>query len=172
MKNYLVFLLVLFPILGYGQNFISGNVTDQQGKPVPNASVFLSNTSLGTKADGNGYFQLNIPSGKYDLVVSCVGFQTHTQTIQSGLITETLTIRLQLKTSQLENLTIEPFEKNGWDKWGVFFTENFIGTSSNALDCRILNKEAIKFRHSKKYNQLVAIATEPLIIENKALGYT
>ncbi len=49
--------------------------------------------------------------------------------------------------------------------------ENFIGTSAFAEDCKLLNKEGIKFRFSKKNNILQAFADERLVIENKALGY-
>jgi hypothetical protein len=49
--------------------------------------------------------------------------------------------------------------------------ENFIGTTSNAGDCKILNKEAVRFRRSRKTNTLTATALEPLVIENRALGY-
>lgn len=34
-----------------------------------------------------------------------------------------------------------------------------------------LNKDAIKFKYSIKKDQLKAFATEPIIIENKSLGY-
>jgi hypothetical protein len=66
---------------------------------------------------------------------------------------------------------IAPFEKEGWEKWGAFFIENFIGTSALARDCKLLNPSAVKFRHNKKTGELTAHAFEPLIIQNKALGY-
>ena len=49
--------------------------------------------------------------------------------------------------------------------------ENFIGTSAFSRDCKLLNKEVIKFRFSKKNNTLKAIANDRLVIENRALGY-
>jgi len=64
------------------------------------------------------------------------------------------------------------YEKDGWNKWGKFFLENFIGTSQWAADCSIKNYKVIKFRNNRKANKLTAIATDQLIIENKALGYT
>src|SRR5205085_2266189 len=65
----------------------------------------------------------------------------------------------------------EPFEKDGWQKWGKFFTENFIGTSAFAQGCTIKNYKTLRFRLSKAKNTLTVIAAEPLQIENKALGY-
>jgi hypothetical protein len=82
-----------------------------------------------------------------------------------------LEVFLTPKIVELQEVIVAPYEKNGWERWGKFFIDNFIGTSSNALDCRFLNKETIKFRHNKKLNTLQAFADEPLQIENKALGY-
>ncbi|MDB5230277.1 MAG: carboxypeptidase-like regulatory protein, partial [Chitinophagaceae bacterium] len=56
-------------------------------------------------------------------------------------------------------------------RWGKFFTENFIGRSGLADGCRILNKEVLRFRNSKTTHQLTVTAAEPLLIENKVLGY-
>jgi hypothetical protein len=51
------------------------------------------------------------------------------------------------------------------------FMDNFIGTSEFAEDCRLVNKEVLRLRLSKKTNTLKASAAEQLIIENNALGY-
>ena len=154
------------------QKLVNGVVRDEKNNPVPGASVFLSNTSIGTRADDAGHFRLYIPDGKFDLIVSSVGFETWNRTIVAAEITGDLTIRLQIKAEEMETVVIEPYEKDGWAKWGKFFTDNFIGLSDNARNCNILNTEVIRFRQSKKTRQLTAHASAPLIIENKALGYT
>jgi hypothetical protein len=51
------------------------------------------------------------------------------------------------------------------------FKELFIGTSSYSKQCDLKNPEALKFRFSKTNNTLTVVAREPLVIENKALGY-
>jgi hypothetical protein len=75
------------------------------------------------------------------------------------------------KSPELETIIVKPSEKNGWEKWGKWFTGNFIGTSEYGQDCCIKNPEVLRLRNYKKANSLTAIATAPLIIENKALGY-
>ena len=143
----------------------------EKGKPIPFASVFLSNTSIGTKADDVGHFELSIPSGRFDLVVSSIGYETHSQTIQSADVNQLLTIKLKLREEKMEDVVVEPFEKDGWTRWGNFFLENFVGNSDYASQCVIKNTKLIKFRNSKKDHQLTAYAFEPLEIENRALGY-
>ena len=62
--------------------------------------------------------------------------------------------------------------KNGWEKYGQFFLDNFIGTSALAKDCKLKNPGTIRFRYNKKENILKAFADEPILLENRALGYT
>jgi len=61
--------------------------------------------------------------------------------------------------------------KDGWDKYGKFFLENFIGSTPNALQCTLQNPEAVHFYYYKKSEKLKILATEPIVISNLALGY-
>ncbi len=172
MKVIVAILCLFINSLGYAQQTLKGAIKDKEtGQPVAGASVFLNNTSVGTISNGAGEFSLVVPSGKFDLVVSSIGYQTFTTTLLSQG-TPFLNVLLEPKAKELETVIIEPVEKNGWEKWGRFFTESFIGTSAWAQQCTIKNYEVIKFRHSKKESELTAFAAEPLLIENKALGFT
>ena len=46
------------------------------GEPIPGATVFVKNKLLGTSADFDGYYELNVPSGKLNIMVSAVGFSS------------------------------------------------------------------------------------------------
>ncbi len=141
-------------------------------KPVIAASVFLSNTSFGTTTDENGYFKLPVSYiGKFDLVISSIGFETFVQTINVTNNNQVLSIVLKPQVKDLGNVILAPVERNGWEKWGKFFTENFIGTTPFGKMSAIKNADVLTFRHSKKEKKLWAYADEPLVIENKALGY-
>jgi hypothetical protein len=172
MQRTILFFLLVFSLPAFAQHLIKGVVLDEKQAPVQRASIFLSNTSVGTRTDDHGEFELSIPDGRFDLIVSCIGYETWNKTIVTSEVTASFTIRLKTKAAELETIVIEPYEKDGWEKWGRFFLENFIGTSAYASDCRIKNQDVIRFRFSKKENELKAYAAEPLIIENKALGYT
>jgi len=52
---------------------ITGRVTDQQGQPVPFATVKIKGSKAGTAADADGYFQMKVPASA-TLVVSGTGF--------------------------------------------------------------------------------------------------
>jgi hypothetical protein len=169
---YIAWLLILC-LDANSQKLLKGVVVDEEkNKPIPDASVFLNTTSFGTVTNKQGSFELVIPAGKYELIVSSIGYDTYNQTINTDNVPDFITIKLKTKSQLMETVVVEPYEKDGWEKWGKFFLESFIGTSANSLNCTIKNKDVIHFRNSKKTNELVAVADEPLIIENKALGYT
>lgn len=167
-------LLLLLGVTGIAQNAsITGTVTDAGSKrKIAGANIFISNTSKGTVSDANGAFALyDIPAGKYELVVSNTGYETIVFPFNSNDLPKKLDVQMQIKVKQWETVSVTPFEKNGWEKWGRLFTDAFLGQSANAADCRILNKEAIRFRYNKKEGYLEAVADTLLLIENKALGY-
>jgi hypothetical protein len=142
------------------------------GQPLAGSSVFITNTSHGTTSDKNGYFELNdVPAGKHELIISSVGYQTNVYSFSSEQLPLQLRVEMEIKVQELENVTVEPFVEEGWDKWGQTFLENFIGLSANAAHCNIRNKKAIRFRFYKKSNKVRAFCDEPIIIENRALGY-
>jgi CarboxypepD_reg-like domain len=153
---------------------LSGTVTDSAtAKPMPGVSIFLNSTSIGTVTRADGTFTLNnIPRGKYQLVVSAVGYETFAIEVTGNHPNPALTIVLHSKATELEAFMVEPYLKDGWQRYGKFFIDNFIGTLENASSCKFKNKEVLRFHYYPKSKKLSVTATEPLIIENKALGYS
>lgn len=173
MKNILLVFLIMFSLTAFSQKMLKGIVIDSAlNKPIPRASIFLNNTSIGTRTDDEGKFQLWIPQGKYEMIVSSVGYETFNSMIVAIEQPDFIRIELNVKTEELENVVIETVEKDGWKKWGQAFTDNFIGNSSFSNQCKIINPEVINFRYTKTSKILTAKSIEPLIIENSALGYT
>ncbi|PKP09617.1 MAG: SusC/RagA family protein [Bacteroidetes bacterium HGW-Bacteroidetes-4] len=54
---------------------VKGKVVDENGEPLPGASVIQKGTSMGTISDANGSFQLSVPSDA-TLIVSFIGFKS------------------------------------------------------------------------------------------------
>ena len=151
---------------------LSGTVTDSAGgAPLAGVSVFLNNTSRGTATDAKGGFHLDIPGGTYQLVFSAIGYATVVMEVNGSHLPPLLHLLLHPRATELTAVTVEPYDKHGWSKWGRFFMENFIGTGENAADCRLKNHDVLRFYYSRRTNRLSVTATEPLQIENNALGY-
>ena len=68
-------------------------------------------------------------------------------------------------------ISASPEVKDGLAVYGNFFKQNFIGRTDNSYQVNILNPEALKFSFFKRRNVLKIRATDPLRIENRALGY-
>lgn len=151
---------------------LTGTVTDSlNGKPIAAVSVYLNNTSRGTVTKKDGSFQLNIPAGVYQLVFSAVSYSTVIIPVDGGNPSSPVSIRLRPAATELTAITVEPYEKRGWGKYGKFFRDNFIGAGANAASCQILNREVLRFHFYRRSHRLSVTATEPLQIENNALGY-
>ncbi|HYE55272.1 MAG TPA: carboxypeptidase-like regulatory domain-containing protein [Chitinophagaceae bacterium] len=170
-------LMLYFCVLcsvGFSQNSIRGKVVHEtSGEPIANASVFVNSSTRGTISKTDGSFELNnVPAGNHELIISSVGFITLVMPYTAADLPLNLEIRLKPKAAELATVIVEPDEKDGWNRFGKFFMDSFIGTTSNAKDCKLRNPEVLRFRYSKKNNMLRVIADEPLIIENRALGYS
>ena len=166
-------LFIVSNLFGQEKSIITGKVTNAQtGVSIANASVYIANTSQGSMTNTNGLFELkNIPSGNYELVISCIGYTTKSFSFSSDKLPMKIDAQLQTNATELAAVTVLAFEKNGWEKWGHTFLDNFIGTSSVARLVNITNFDVIRFRFSTKDNTLTASANETLLIENPALGY-
>lgn len=172
MPGRLLFLLLLLPLLTNAQITVKGRVISSvDKKPVANASVFLSDASVGAQTDATGAYTLyNVKNGQYDLVVTCVGFETYHKIMMmnAGIVTIP-EISLQPKVTVLKEVKIkyDP-NRNAHLKQ---FEQEFLGHSANARQCRILNPEIVDLDYDKKNDRITASTDDFLIIENKALGY-
>ncbi len=169
------FLCLLFfvPLTLLSQRTIQGRVVTASGKePVAGGSVFISNTSYGTVTSKDGYFEIaDIPPGKYDLIISSVGYETNVYSFSTDQLPLKLRVELEVKVRELQNVVVEPSVEEGWDKWGKVFLDNFVGQTPNARQCKIKNEGSIRFRFYRKSNRLVAYSDDQIVLENKALGY-
>lgn len=166
-------LLFFIPSTLLSQRTIQGKVVAASGKePIAGSSVFISNTSYGTVTARDGSFEIaDIPPGKYDLIISSVGYETNVYNFSTDQLPLKLRVELEVKVRELENVVVEPSVEEGWDKWGKVFLDNFVGQTPNAKECRIKNEASIRFRFYRKTNRLIAYSDDPIILENKALGY-
>ncbi|HVT86878.1 MAG TPA: carboxypeptidase-like regulatory domain-containing protein [Chitinophagaceae bacterium] len=171
---YSVFLLVFTccSIILHAQFSVSGKIIDSaSGDPLPGASVYCHNTTIGTASNKQGEFSLQMKAGGYDLIVTYTDYQTRLIRVSSD--TSNLIIPMVKQEKNMAEIVIRSSNEvtDGWEKYGSFFVEHFIGATPNAALCKIENPEVLKFYFYKKSNKLKVLADTPLIIENKALGY-
>ncbi len=82
-----IYILLLFPIIAFSQNSISGVVLEanehNQNIGLAGANVYWLNTEVGTVTDIDGNFTLSYKAEYKKLVISYVGFKTDTLTINT-----------------------------------------------------------------------------------------
>ncbi|WP_067032368.1 SusC/RagA family TonB-linked outer membrane protein [Allomuricauda sp. CP2A] len=96
---------ILFGTVLFAQNNItvSGTVTDDQGQPLPGASVILMGTTTGTQTDFDGNYSLdNIPDNG-TLSFSYIGFSTQEIPINGQT---TINVSLQEDTQALDEVVV------------------------------------------------------------------
>ena len=101
-------LIFTISMLSYSQQktTINGSITSE-GKPIPFANISVENSTLGTSADLEGNFVLEIEPGTYTLKIQAVGFKTELQTISTeNYKDQPLNIELQEDMLGLDDVVI------------------------------------------------------------------
>lgn len=154
---------------------VGGTIVDaKSGQPMPGASVFCQNTTIGTLSKADGSFTMRLANGGYDMIVSFTGYETQNIRINKDLKDkDSLVVQMKEEDKSMEQVVVAGSAEvpDGWEKYGQFFLDNFIGTTPYASQCTLENKEALKFYYYKKRNKLRVRAKDGLIITNNALGY-
>ena len=101
-----------FLLFGGLTGSIQGTITNEEtGAPVMFANVIIANTETGTATDEKGnYYLLNVPSGRYTLEFSCLGFQT--KKVENVLVEIDRTARVNVKL-QPTAIMMEPVVVTG-----------------------------------------------------------
>ena len=173
MKSYLsLFLFLLAAPAAFAQLTLTGKVTDAESKePLAGASVFAQNTTRGTITDKDGSFHLSLDKGGYELIISFTGYGSKTIRVSPDNLQ--LLVALSKADNSLSEVVITSSNEvpDGWEKYGKFFVAHFIGATPFADSCLLENPQALKFLYFKRTDRLKVLASEPLVISNRALGY-
>ena len=97
----LLLLLLTFPV--WGQFSISGTITDEKGKPVVAAEIYLKQLERLEMTDANGRFNFdNVPGGKYTIVVFAYEYEVLEKELTFD---KAFSIDIQLQKLKAEQLT-------------------------------------------------------------------
>src|SRR5688572_232486 len=171
-KPFLFLSAILLSVFSFAQFSITGKVVDAETKEgLHGASVFAQNTTKGTTTDKEGIFSLNLDKGGYELVISFTGYETQSINMQGA--SQELLIEMKKADNSMSEVVIKSSNElaDGWEKYGQFFLQHFIGATPNADSCILQNPEVLKFFYIKRTDKLKVLATEPLQILNNSLGY-
>lgn len=162
---------VIFSVNLQAQTTLRGFVTDSLNRPVPYASVYLAKSTFGTTANEKGQYSLSIHlQGTYELIASCMGYESQSQQIKLNGQEKHIDFRLKERPILMKEVTVKDKDKKRPENYALFL-KCFIGKSTYAPYCTIENsKDLIVYRDTEEKN-LIAYSKKPLIITNSALGY-
>ena len=86
LKPYLLNYNTLPPVYSIRGNQVRGKISDQNGEPLPGASVVVAGTTIGTVADMEGNYSLTIPSDASQLNVSYIGYLTQRVPVSGDVV--------------------------------------------------------------------------------------
>lgn len=169
-----IFILII-SLLSYAKGqptsySVGGKVTGAlTGAPLEGATVYISNSSKGDLTNINGTFLITgLSSGKYDLVVSYIGFQTEVYNLYINNKDVHVSFAMNQAARKLKEIVIKG-DNSAWKKNFETFLNAFIGTDRNARHTRILNAGALRLNLND--DVLTAQSKEILVIKNEAMGY-
>lgn len=102
-KNFIIIAICLLSNHLFAQT-IKGTIKNQAGELVPFTNISVLNSPVGTVADKEGTFSLNLSKGKYQLRFSAVGYANKVQNIEVSEKTITLNVALSDNNQSLDEV--------------------------------------------------------------------
>ena len=124
-----VFLTMMMPMFLYGQ--VVGTVTDTESNPLIGADVVVQGTDLGSSADVDGAYSIDLETGTYTLTASSIGYASLSVEVEVVEGTAS-TVDFTLSISAIEMSALEVLASRADEKTPVAYTT--------------VSKEEIEFR--------------------------
>ena len=95
---------LMLSTMAFAQNpiTVSGVVTDENGEPLPGASVVIENTNTGELTDVGGKYTIKVQPGKV-LVYSFIGYKSSTELVRNN---KTINVTLNPDTKLLDEVVV------------------------------------------------------------------
>ena len=167
----LIFCLLTISLTLEARQVVTGQITNRyDGTPIPNVSVFIAHTTVGTQSDRYGNFSITVPiQGSFVIVVSHIGFQSASRTIDTPRPSHQINFALQEQIELLQEVVVNPcIPHRRRDE--NFFWRFFLGEIPSSSRMQVLNREVIHFC-LLPIGILRVFADEPIEIINHNMGY-
>ena len=100
-RIYCLLMTLILAVGAMAQTKVTGTVYEEAGVGAIGANVVAEGTTVGTVTDFDGFFELTVPAGVKNLVISYMGFKTVTVPVKSNV-----TVTLESDTEQLEEVVV------------------------------------------------------------------
>ncbi|RDC66414.1 DUF5686 and carboxypeptidase regulatory-like domain-containing protein [Adhaeribacter pallidiroseus] len=139
----LLFLNFIFFIHPFTQaGLLKGRVTDLQGTGLAYANVYVKNSTIGTATNEQGYYQLTLAPGTYQVVYQYVGYKAQIDTVEITAEPVTHHVTLQPDVYNLNEVVVRATDKD--PAYGIMreaiARRNYHRNEVAAYSCRVYTK--------------------------------
>ena len=148
-------------------------VENDSEEPIVGAHVFVSGTTVGGATDRYGRFEFRYdnPPIEFDLVASIIGFLVEVRSLEAAALSGSdIEFVLSPRVYELGGVVVTSNNRE-WQQNLERFKKLIFSSTENGRECKILNPEILDFAREPETDVLTATASEPLKVENGALGY-
>ena len=167
-KKYYILLFLLFTACSIAaQSFtITGKVTDEKGKPLVGANIFLKGTVIGTATNSKGEFELSkLKNNSYTLIISMIGYEKKEINLSfSDTKSQHLTIKLKKESVRVDQVVVTASKHKNEIK-------NLPVSVSVITSERINEKNFVTLDQALRYEPGVVITKDQISIRGSS-GYT
>lgn len=104
-RRFILFCCAIAIVLPVCAGTISGTVKDEFGDNLPFANIVIKGTSMGTSANAQGYYSLQLPDGQYQISAQQIGYK---QSIYSFELNKNATLHYDF-VLQVQGLELKDF---------------------------------------------------------------
>ena len=94
---------------------VSGLITDNEGNPLPYASIIVKGTNKGTTANSSGRYAISLSSGQYTLVAQYVGYAKVEKPITVTIEDQVVDFRLLIQQLTLPEVIVKKGEDPAYE---------------------------------------------------------
>jgi len=171
--RYFIFTLLIFSIGSFNchSQTITGTVLDSNTQqPLEAVSIYFDNTTIGTTTNAEGKFSISYNDAiKSVLIISYLGYQK--EVISNYRNQNNMTVLLKESFDSLDEVVVNADDGLTREQKLKIFRREFLGKSTFANSCTILNEKDLVLRYYKNERKLYASSKVPVIFQNKSLQY-
>jgi len=110
-SSIILFIYLMSQLSAFAQG-ISGNITGENNEMLPFATIYVRSLQTGTTSNAEGFYDIKLSPGKYDLVFQFMGYKTQVKVveIEEGYIN--LDVSMKPRVIMLRNVTITTGEED------------------------------------------------------------
>jgi hypothetical protein len=101
----LVIVFLLVETIGFAGG-LKGYVVNKNGEELPFATIYVHQIQSGTSTNQNGYFEIQLAPGAYDVVFQYLGYETITKHVEIKDGFKEIQVVLEEKSIQLQSATV------------------------------------------------------------------